>query len=242
VASWMVSILALILAVLAIGSSPSFQSCLDQKQIKTGQQPFQNDIARIEATADNYRSCAGEFVEQHGEAVIAIFTVVLAISTILLWGVTRRSTKIAERALTVLERPYVVIDARTNRQEPTVDSTVEVRVVNHGRSTAFTGVVQGDWFLGDEPPKQFTPKGQHKSGVHWVIPPQSKGKVLHWPHGKNAAELAKVMSGETKLYFLAVISYRGGDRAWHTTGVCNVYDPPSTGLTAAGDAKHNFMT
>jgi hypothetical protein len=56
----------------------------------------------------------GGFFEEHGEAVTAAFTIVLAISTIMLWTSTRNvaiagrnTAKIAERALTELERAFV---------------------------------------------------------------------------------------------------------------------------------------
>jgi hypothetical protein len=41
--------------------------------------------------------------------LVAIFTAVLSGSTLLLWWQTRKSAKIAERALTELERPYLFI-------------------------------------------------------------------------------------------------------------------------------------
>jgi hypothetical protein len=43
------------------------------------------------------------------DAYIALFTAILAWSTITLWLATKRSTNIAERALTELERPYLFI-------------------------------------------------------------------------------------------------------------------------------------
>lgn len=45
------------------------------------------------------------------EGIIAAFTVVLAISTIALWDATQQSAKIAERALSEHERPWLFLDA-----------------------------------------------------------------------------------------------------------------------------------
>src|SRR5258708_5101432 len=49
------------------------------------------------------------FFDDHGGGITALFTVVLSVSTLLLWKVTAKSASIAERALIDLERPYVHI-------------------------------------------------------------------------------------------------------------------------------------
>ena len=59
---------------------------------------------------------AAEFFDAHNGAFTALFTIILAISTILLWRATRdaarggeRAANIAEQALTRLERPFVFV-------------------------------------------------------------------------------------------------------------------------------------
>jgi hypothetical protein len=47
--------------------------------------------------------------------------------------------------LTVLERPYVIIDARIDGK---LEKTVDVHMINHGRSMAFVGVTQGGLYSG----------------------------------------------------------------------------------------------
>lgn len=164
-----------------------------------------------------------------------------------LWESTRaaqaavQAANTAEQALTVLERPYVVIDARTHHRE--LSETVHVRFANLGRAVAFTGVVQGDFFVADEPPPQFKPQRQHDRGVQWVIPPgPNSGTVTDWPIGQSPETIARIRAGEAKLYFLAVISYRSGGDTWYETGVCNLYDTETKGFAVAGGSGHNFMT
>jgi hypothetical protein len=48
-----------------------------------------------------------ESVSAAATIIIALFTAVLGVSTVFLWFATRRSARIAERALTELERPFV---------------------------------------------------------------------------------------------------------------------------------------
>jgi hypothetical protein len=57
------------------------------------------------------------FIEEHDGAIVAIFTVVLAISTILLWNATRNlgkdtrdSIKVAQKDFTATHRPWVSVD------------------------------------------------------------------------------------------------------------------------------------
>jgi hypothetical protein len=177
------------------------------------------------------------------ERIIAIFTVILAGSTIGLWISTRKlwlSAKASEVALKTLERPYVVIDPRTNHAD--VLAHLEVHLVNHGRSLAFVGIAQGDFYIQDEPPRQFLPLKKHERGVHWVLPGHGKGKIVQWPSRKTADEIERVRAGTDKLYFLAVISYRDAAGNWYDTGACVVYDPETKGTSAAGGPEHNFMT
>jgi hypothetical protein len=80
-----------------------------------------NEKTNHEYCATHYIATAlffhlGAFFKENGEALIAAFTVVLAISTIGLWYSTRdaargaeRAATIAERTLTDLERPWVFV-------------------------------------------------------------------------------------------------------------------------------------
>jgi hypothetical protein len=151
----------------------------------------------------------GKALDDHNGAVTAFFTVILAGSTIGLWISTRKlwvSAKASEVALKTLERPYVVIDPRTNNTDALTHFAVHI--VNHGRSLAFAGVTQGDFFIQDEPPRQFTPLKEHEQGVHWVLAGHGKGKIVKWPAALTADQIARVRAGTDKLYFVAVISYR----------------------------------
>lgn len=146
-----------------------------------------------------------------------------------------------ERTSAIFERPYVTIDVITNVNG--LKDVVEIRIANSGRSIAFTGVLQGDFYIRDEPPVQFKPEHTHEQGVHWVIPTGDMGKVTTmWPHKKSADDIKRVLASETKLFFLAVISYRDAGNNWHNTGVCSAYNTVTKGFSPAGGPAHNFMT
>lgn len=85
-----IAILVLIvIVVLAIGYlSTSFNSCLNDPNYNT------NVIRKLFV-------CSGEFVENNGEAITAIFTVVLAISTTFLWHSTSQLWEAGEKQLRI---------------------------------------------------------------------------------------------------------------------------------------------
>jgi hypothetical protein len=80
------------------------------------------------------------FLQRSASDPVAAFTLVLSLSTIALWLVTRRSADIAERAFTNLERPYIYIFGvkglarESDREEPY--DYLKYSVANYGKTTA----------------------------------------------------------------------------------------------------------
>src|SRR5205823_3382553 len=56
-----------------------------------------------------YRDCLGGFVHHNGEALIAAFTVILALSTIFLWVATRDLVKDARNTAERELRAYIAV-------------------------------------------------------------------------------------------------------------------------------------
>jgi uncharacterized membrane protein YkvI len=99
---WVLSILFLIAVVFVVATSSTFQSCLKKEQYNSANQHLQGGPAEIVLI---YRHCVGGFVHDNAEGIIAIFTIILALSTIFLWAVTRDLAKSSERAITELSGP-----------------------------------------------------------------------------------------------------------------------------------------
>jgi hypothetical protein len=83
------------------------------------------------------------FFDDHNGAFTALFTIVLAVSTILLWKATTRSARISERALTELERPWLFLQGATvSRREAPGEQPIpnnwyiKLRWKNIGRAPA----------------------------------------------------------------------------------------------------------
>ena len=157
-----VAVFAIIVgSLLIVWTSKAYVACKDdeadqtyyEQQYQSAPFIFVRFIWRVETR------CTGAFLDGHSEAVIAFFTIVLAVSTILLWNSTERAIEkadvsserqskdmrayikearrlavAAEKQLNILECPHVFpIDLRLHGP---VAYCVEVQLRNYGRSPA----------------------------------------------------------------------------------------------------------
>ena len=150
------SVLVLALIGWVVLDSPSFKACVHEAKHQGSYETFQDYISAFATAVGIHRDCLGEFVENKGEAILATFTVILAISTIMLWLATRdlfeagerqidiieRSTKNAEMALNQLEGPLIDISKITTELDVGANYSarrgpiVAVHFKNHGRGPA----------------------------------------------------------------------------------------------------------
>lgn len=72
-----------------ISQSQSFQSCIQPYQQQRGAQNSQKSHSQILIAARPYEICLGNFIHDEAEAIIAAFTIIVAIATIFLWSATR---------------------------------------------------------------------------------------------------------------------------------------------------------
>src|ERR1700736_1128184 len=82
----------------AIATSSVFKHCKYDSENQTTGESLQERVANVGETFWIYRTCIGEFLAEDSAAVIAFFTVVLAISTIFLWSSTRKAAVAAKLA------------------------------------------------------------------------------------------------------------------------------------------------
>jgi hypothetical protein len=104
-------VLGCALAFLVVGTSPSFQACIHEQQQQAGHSAFKENVgAFLIFFYGAGRGCGGEWLHNHGEAVIALFTVILGIATWLLWRATKRLVEGADRTAERQLRAYVLPD------------------------------------------------------------------------------------------------------------------------------------
>jgi hypothetical protein len=101
----------LVLVGWIVFDSPSFKTCVHEAQQHSSEDASKNNVSAFLSFVNVRKDCVGEFVENKGEAVLATFTVILAISTILLWLATRDLFEAGEEQLK-LARDIFVADNR----------------------------------------------------------------------------------------------------------------------------------
>jgi hypothetical protein len=69
-------------------TSPTLKQCLQQAYYNDPQQPLTDYVTSLYGSFVGYRLCIGDFVHANGDGIIAIFTVILGITTWRLWLAT----------------------------------------------------------------------------------------------------------------------------------------------------------
>lgn len=85
--------LLVILIIRIVGSSESFQKCVESSQKYISGQPAQKVISSIPITFGIYRDCTGRFIHDENPAIIALATLLIAVFTGTPWHATRGMLK-----------------------------------------------------------------------------------------------------------------------------------------------------
>jgi hypothetical protein len=156
-------------------ASPFFQSCISESDGNEGQQSAEKRYSSIGPVAVAYMRCSGRFLDSHGAGITALFTIILAVSTILLWFVTNKAAeaaKIAAEHIPRVERAYLFVTVKpvnlgvilTEYTKMTDDNlkeridhnlVIEFSIENQGKTPAIIKSVSAQIFhyktLPDEP-------------------------------------------------------------------------------------------
>jgi hypothetical protein len=104
---WVFVFVALLFSIWIVVGSKSFQSCMQEEHHKSAQENAIKSPAQFFAAISACKDCSGHFVEENGEAIIASFTIILALSTIGLWLATNQLWQAGERQMELIERNAV---------------------------------------------------------------------------------------------------------------------------------------
>ena len=94
--------LALVVAVIVawlLSASTPFRECINESTQKAAEALATEGLSKVLVTGGIYAGCAGDYIRHNGAAVTAVFTAVLAFSTIGLWLATSRLYRAGERQL-----------------------------------------------------------------------------------------------------------------------------------------------
>ena len=93
---------ALLFSAWIVAGSKSFQSCMQEEQHKSAIEDAVKGPTQFFAAISAHKDCAGHFVEENGEGIIASFSIILAISTIGLWLAANRLWAAGEKQFALL--------------------------------------------------------------------------------------------------------------------------------------------
>jgi hypothetical protein len=200
----------------------------------------------------------GPFLDGHGEAVTAAFTVVLAISTIMLWISTRdaavagsHTAEIAERALTELEAPIIGVKIVSPGIEWDLGKKnftggiLKYKFVNHGRTAATLYEIFDDVRIvrpGEGLPPHVKPVRGPPLPYGVFVPPNGETE----PFSFNIfASMLGVVSTPGALqttvpFFLGTVRYGDIFGNMYTMGFCFMFDDIGNRFIEAGGPDHSY--
>jgi hypothetical protein len=198
--------------------------------------------------------------------LLVLFNGLLVGSTYLLWRATSRSVKIAERALTELERPFITVDVLEVGLVFTGNGTVtspindfRYQFINHGRTAAQLTELVETWPVVDRI-KDPADANKFKSVLPDPIDPAIiKGRALPFgvvvseqrPYGLSANAFAVIdiqrlvvrpgfHSLGSDWYFHGYVRYKDIFGCHYVFGFCALYDFIGRRFVPMGDDRYNY--
>lgn len=101
--AWLFAVVALVVVIVVL-SSGSFQDCVAKIPNAAAYQQQPKGLPHFLYVFLSFFGCAGPFIHENSDAIIAVFTIVLAFSTIALWDETKRLRLGADEQADKMER------------------------------------------------------------------------------------------------------------------------------------------
>jgi hypothetical protein len=197
------------------------------------------------------------FLERSASDPVAAFTLVLSLSTIALWLVTRRSADIAERAFSELERPYVYIfgvkglERDSERMDPY--DLLKYSVANYGKTPASIEVAAFGISVGTTPEPPIAVGVWHSLLEPPILMPnERRDDNAYVPETISMSQFADedtppsdsymepdLKDGEN-FFFWARIKYHGPFSNALETSACWRWDRKSARLILFGGEQYNY--
>ena len=236
--AWVFSVLLLAGVFWVVASSSTFQSCIQKEEGNADNQHFQSSSTEI---VEVYRHCIGGFVHDNAEGIIAIFTIILALSTIFLWRASRDLVNIgidtAERQLRAYISTMVAIIPDII---PDVEFSIGIIIRNDGLTPAHEFSCYGEMKILPHPlPKKIDFSDMKPNFVsRSVIHPRSD--VFSWTEkGKfTQAEITQFSSDQAyRLYIYGIAIYDDVFKIGRETRFCSYLNQDSALLSVLQAAR-----
>jgi hypothetical protein len=208
---WRTAILTVAACAVVLASAPSFRECVDrQYRIEQANQ--------LTEYVEALRWCGADFLEGHGEPIVAlgtvvigIFTIVLGLGTVSLANSTKKLAEVAQDTALRQLRAYVQIHRVTISPLDTSNITnVEIVWENTGQTPAYDATCWGTFQMLDFPLKQGLPSLPVTSApARFIILPDRKYGQTN-PSGRPplADEIQAVRDGAKVIFAYGEIRYR----------------------------------
>jgi hypothetical protein len=221
IAGWTILAIAMLtLTYSVVGTSKTFRGCVDESNKHAGEQSSNKAIIDFPVIG-LYRDCTGEFLHENGEAIIAVFTIVLSFSTIGLWISTYNLWSATKAA----DRPWVgPFTVRSEQLAPGNQITAEIVILNTGRTPALRMRVAHDGLIldrGVEPARpnlaQRIPKALFPGAHDFYRPFEGRDPL-------SQADFEGIVRGTRVAWIVAHIEYFDMEGGRHHTNICTRWD------------------
>lgn len=144
-------LLVVLSLVWIVGSSESFQDCVQKTHKRTGTQSTQKGIANIPITLGICRDCLGQFVTDENPAITALATILIAAFTGTLWHATRGMLRASAEQGAAMERSIAQSSRAASAMEEVARrfadnvATVRERSAQQARAYIFTVIHQATY-------------------------------------------------------------------------------------------------
>jgi hypothetical protein len=188
-------------------------------------------------------------------ACVAAFTLVLAISTGLLWRATKRTAVIAERAMTELEAPFVSIKIietgirwHQNDRSFTAGGMLQFSYINYGRTPAtILEAFEDVRFVnpGEGLPPPINARNVRGPPVPWGVIAPPNGESQPFPFNAFLSILGEAGGNPEILrtgipFFLGFVMFGDIFGNVHTLGFCFLFDRETSRFILAGGDEYNY--
>jgi hypothetical protein len=206
------------IAFLIVGSSQTFQSCMDEQYHYESGETLKEGLAHFFIMLKVGWGCSGEFVHKNAEAIIALFTVILGIATWLLWRSTRALVIGADNTAKRQLRAYIHVSEARFANFGFPGGVYMINYTNTGQTPAYDvfgtiGVQLTNFPLSEN----LETTGIGTKGISTVGRDGEGHCRIEAPRGLSGEEYGAVRDGKSAVFVYGVISYRDvfGDK-WAT--------------------------
>lgn len=192
--AWILAFAFLAAIGVVVESSNPFQACVKEIYYNPATENFEKSVSSFSAAFSIYRDCLGDFTHDNAEAIIAAFTIILALSTIFLWVATRDLVSGAAKTARQQLRAYIAVEAGLRDGPHTMTPRFKLSFKNCGQTPAYNGEGWAEVQVHESPLVSDLIPPENKTINRFEMPPTNRFFAEHI-NANNVASIAN-RSGE----------------------------------------------